>query len=305
MIVQGEAAVVPELKELWLRCFADTAEDVEYFFDYRYQSCECLVDMEEGRAAAMAFLLPASVTGTNREASYLYAFATHPDRQGRGIATRLLRAVCERNRAQNRLTVLSPADDGLAAFYEKRGFTKRYFAGLREGAFCAENSGAFGKMLCEKAEGALAGRNAGLRVLPCSAERYAGVRSRLLKPGDIFWDNDAVRYAAEENRHCGGACLSFFFPDGAEAAALVRREGETLCLRELLVREADADRPEGKDYAEAAARAAAEYWSGRMPGGEPLCKWRAYVPEAADGKAVLTGMADEAGACAYLNLLLD
>lgn len=297
MIVKSEAAMVPELKELWLRCFMDTAEDVEYFFKYRHKSCECLTDVEDGRVAAMAFLLPAAVEGTKQEAVYLYAFATHPDWQGKGIATRLLRAVREKNRAAGRLTVLCPADDRLVGFYEKRGFAKRYFAGLQEGVLHTED----GKGWMEENKGIQV-----LRVADCGVERYADARRACLMPGDICWDTAAVRYALEENRHSGGACFSLLFSDSTRGAALARREDETLCLRELLLcREDSTGCFAGKEYATAAAEAVAAYWSRRMPGTEAFRKWRAYLPDAEAGKTVLMGMADEAGACGYMNLLLD
>lgn len=297
MIVRSTTAMVPELKELWLRCFMDAEEDIEYFFKYRYKSCECLADVEDNRVAAMAFLLPAAAAGTGREAMYLYAFAAHPDWREKGIATGLLRAVCEKNRAAGRLTVLSPADERLAGFYEKRGFTKRYFAGMKEGMLHTQSRGAW-----TEGKGSLQEP----RIAGCGAEYYAAVRTQCLKTGDILWDAAAVRYAVEENRHSGGACFSILFPDGVRGAALVRREGETLCLRELLLPAApEAGHPAWTGYVAAAAEAVAANWGESTPNAEPLRRWRAYLPETEAGKQALMGMADEAGACAYLNLLLD
>ena len=38
MIITADKAMVPQLKELWLCCFQDAAEDVDYFFDRRFET---------------------------------------------------------------------------------------------------------------------------------------------------------------------------------------------------------------------------------------------------------------------------
>ena len=48
MIVNGEAAIVTKRKELWLRCFTDSEEDVDYFLEHRFQNCSSMVAVEDG-----------------------------------------------------------------------------------------------------------------------------------------------------------------------------------------------------------------------------------------------------------------
>lgn len=133
MIRNAEAAMVPRLKELWLHCFSDSMEDINYFFEHRFKEEESLVMMAEEVPAAMMFLLPAAVAGSGQEASYIYAFATHPNFRGRGIATRLLAAAIERSQKEGRLVFLCPADKELEGFYAKRGFYPSFSAGIIEG----------------------------------------------------------------------------------------------------------------------------------------------------------------------------
>lgn len=300
MIVNGEAAMAPELKGLWLRCFADSEEDVDYFLERRFPGCGSMVAVEDGEIAAMVFLLPARLVvnrkagspAGGREASYVYAFATHPDFRGRGIATLLLGEVQRRNREKGILTFLCPAEEALVSFYEKRGFYQSFFASIREAPLDV-GGGLDG----------VAGTCAGQFFLEsCSPLEYAAIRAEYLRDGDIAWDESAVRYAVEENSHSGGECRKVLLPDGQEGAVLIGIQGNCLRLREVLL-------PEqyllaGKGYLQGlAAQIAKELDSER---GIALERWQAVMPVIpGDAEKKWIGMSDEPGIRGYLNLVLD
>lgn len=294
MIVNGETAMVPEFKELWLRCFSDSAEDVDYFFEHRFQEEESLAVVEDGKVAGMVFLLPAELAEIGRKAVYIYAFATHPDFRGCGIATHLLEEIRKQNQEKGILTFLCPAEDSLVGFYEKRGFYPSFF-----GSFCSGSLPTSGMRGCSK----------NLLLTECSPAEYAAVRSRYLKAGDIVWDARAVQYAVGENAHSGGECRRILLPDGRCGAALLGIHEDCLIFREVLLPDSETER-----LPELAALLAEEF---RQKKGSRLSHWRAVMPERNRGRMAeepvpmqnarkqLIGMSDEQGIFGYLNLVLD
>lgn len=305
MIQNAEAAMVPRLRELWLRCFSDTPEDVDYFFDHRFKAEESLVLAEGQEVAAMMFLLPAALAGGGQKAAYVYAFATHPDYRGRGIATRLLAAARERGRKEGSLTFLCPAEEGLVAFYAKRGFYPSFFAYSMEGDipechryFCSGQGGFTGRLQAHAPDGIACGRAGGICLAACTAREYARIRSGYLKNMDIAWDERAVAYAVGENSHSGGECIKFLLPDGRYGAALTGVQGECLLLREVLLPD------EGAGCLPGLAQVLAKRL--RAARGIRLLTFRALMPgRAGDAKRQLVGMSDEPKLHGYLNLVLD
>lgn len=288
-IVLAETAMVSELKELWLRCFSDTAEEIDYFFKHRFRPEECLVVCSERRIQAMVFLLPAALQGSDRRACYVYAFAVHPKEQGRGIATALLREVLHRNRAAGRLTLLCPAEASLEGFYEKRGFYPAYYVRMAEGELRKPLQGREEERMGVK-----------LWLEPCSPAEYAQIRAKCLRHGDIMWDSAAVEYAVNENAFSGGCSLKLILPGGAAGCIMARRSENTLRLREVLL-------PEGCNISLLQTAECTAALLEKMT--EQLTGWQAVLPPGhsftTKSSRVLYGMADEPIRHGYLNLVLD
>lgn len=84
---------------IWLACFPeDTPEAPEHFFRDVLHRGEGLVYQTGGRPVSMVFMLPAELVGEDGRLpiQYIYAAATHPDYQHRGIFAALLRGALDR-----------------------------------------------------------------------------------------------------------------------------------------------------------------------------------------------------------------
>lgn len=309
MIRNAEAAMVPRLKELWLHCFSDSMEDINYFFEHRFKEEESLVMMAEEVPAAMMFLLPAAVAGSGQEASYIYAFATHPDFRGRGIATRLLAAATERSQKEGRLAFLCPADKELEGFYAKRGFYPSFSAGIIEGEMPQNrlwqktnanyvHNAKIGSSMTEETA-------SWLYLEDCTPAEYVKIRAAYIKEMDIAWDERAVKYALEENAHSGGICKKILLPDGGQSAVLAGIRSKCLLLRELFLPENKikylpellwrlAECLNQAEQAPQTFHAVLPKLPKQLPNG---MAWR--------GSQQLIGMSDNPNLHGYLNLVLD
>ncbi len=326
MIITADKAMVPQLKELWLCCFQDAAEDVDYFFDRRFESAEGLADMQDGAPAGMLFLLRA---GT---AQYVYALAVHPAFRGGGIAGGLLAEAQRRGRQSGLSTFLVPAEEGLFRFYKNKGFYTRYYAWKTEGQFCrtevperkhreeGRTKKETGERSREEKTGeACAAKAAEIRsgctefqLKDCGPQEYYRMRACWPGCGDIAWDEAAVCYAVEENAHAGGGCRKILLPGGQQGAVLYRCVGRCLLMRELLLPARC-----GELLPALAEELAGEAAAGvKLPGqaaGKPSSQavvspvlWRAFSPVPYSGsELVKIGMSDQPGQPGYLNLVLD
>lgn len=284
MIIDGCPAMIFQLKELWRLCFEDCEEDIDYFFRYRFDSTECMVDWQEGRVTAMLFLLSAQQKGIlDKSAGYIYAFATHPDFRGRGIATKLLKSARLRMIARGGFTFLCPAEDPLYYFYAKRGFRECYSV-----------------WTCGGKASKTAVDSTRIHLTDCSALDYYKQRSEYLKAPDIFWDAAAVKYAVAENNHSGGICKKIYLSNNSVGAVLCRMDKDkVLWMRELLL-------PQEYGYLiPELAVVLAEQFKQENKAGKQLC-WRVLSPVRYKGAArQRIGMADTADGEGYLNLILD
>ena len=105
---------LPQLKDLWRKCFGDPSAYVDIFFQKFCSTDQVLVVDDDGEVDSMAAMLPGTIQlpdGTDVPVGYVYALATNPYMQGKGHARQLLKV----------------ADD----FLRQRGVAAaRYHAGL-------------------------------------------------------------------------------------------------------------------------------------------------------------------------------
>jgi GNAT superfamily N-acetyltransferase len=118
-------------KEIWKACFGDSNEYIDFYFANRYRENETLLLLWNGNITSMLTMIPVRVItsdGRSLPSAMLYAIATHPKYQGRGLATRIMdfsdRYLMDNN---NRLSLLVPASDRLFDFYGRRGYINGFF----------------------------------------------------------------------------------------------------------------------------------------------------------------------------------
>ena len=115
------------LKEIWALCFEDSAEYIDLYFTYRFRPGTMMV-FEETDISAMLSMLPLTLC-TSREtypAAYIYAVATHPDYQRRGICGQLLAKTHDYLKQQGvALSILVPSSKELFSYYRRYAYDKQ------------------------------------------------------------------------------------------------------------------------------------------------------------------------------------
>jgi len=164
---------IPGLKKLWQEAFGDSQEFLDVFFRTGFRTDRCLCATEWGHVSAALYWFDCELDG--QKLAYLYAVATESASRGRGLCRELMeeahRILRDRGYAAG---VLVPGDKGLFRMYEKMGY--RRCCGIDELVVSAGNTP---------------------EVLhPATPEQYAARRRKLLPPGGVLQDLEAIRVLA-------------------------------------------------------------------------------------------------------------
>ena len=107
---------------VWQACFSGGEDYVRFFWDECFPMCRGLGREEDGKLAAMLFLLPGTLDG-RLGAEYVYAVATLPEYRSRGYAAELTQWAAEIARSEGKAALcLCPATESLYDYYGKQGF---------------------------------------------------------------------------------------------------------------------------------------------------------------------------------------
>lgn len=116
---------LPQLKDLWRKCFGDPSTYVDIFYQKFCPVEQVLVVDEVGELDSMAAMLPGTVhlpDGTDIPVGYVYALATNPYMQGKGHARQLLKYADEYlQKRGDKAMILVPASPSLHRFFETVG----------------------------------------------------------------------------------------------------------------------------------------------------------------------------------------
>lgn len=182
MIIQGTRQMIPALSRIWAACFGDSPEYIRFFMEKRFPTCRCFVWVEEGEIVAGIYLLPCSLG--SGPAFYSYAGGVLPQFRCKGIFEKLYFAVRDFSKERGAELTIVPAP-GTERYYLKRGYRPAF--SFRQRTY----------------EGVGAQRN--LVLQDATAERYVLLRDQAFADLDyVQWSREAVEYALEENRFCGG-----------------------------------------------------------------------------------------------------
>lgn len=215
----AEPGMEQELAELWMRCFDEQREPVNYFFQNRYKPENCAAALYGGKIVAALHMLPAKLVqnGESVQVHYLYAAATLPKFRGQGVMSDLVEFACEKARQRaDAYSVLLPATSKLYGFYEQLGYT-RYFK-----TFMSE--------LPQQEIQAAGNPAAEVEVKSFTARELCDIRNSFLErqEGAVLWDEQAVSYAVRMNALYGGklVCVQ---KESCKAYALCRRISPLVC----------------------------------------------------------------------------
>ncbi len=180
---------IPDLQEMWRRCF-DT-EDVysNFYFERRFVPEDTLIWRIGGKAVSMMTLMDVAIG--NEKGSYIYAVATLPEYQRRGIYRELDRwADDEIRRRGGCFSCLVPASPGLFSMYRKLGY---------DTAFLIEQEIVKGR-----------GKKF-YQFFPCAFEEFFRLREGYLKTlvNPVRHPERELRYIYEELRRFSGDVLLY------------------------------------------------------------------------------------------------
>ncbi len=216
-------AEIPQLKELWKKCFGDPDEYIDAFYSRFCAADQVVVAAEDGRIYSMASLLPTTLCTAKGErvpVTYLYALATDPNSQGKGHARELLQYADELLAGRgDKAMILVPASASLHKFFAATGMDECFVH--RKSEFLATS-------LTGQAEGVFT---------PVSPEEYNAIRESYLAGSlHMAYPDDLIRLQALCCSMTGGGLYRVEVPGAAEVgcAAVEYWKPGTLVMKELL-----------------------------------------------------------------------
>lgn len=208
MLMLARDGMRTDLERIWRMCFDDSPEYVRYFFDHKYNPNTCAVYVDEaiGRPVAMLHMIEGFITEDSEivPIQYIYAAATRPDYQRRGIMKQLIEYArrCAEARGQKYM-VLVPGSRELFKFYEKLGFYRCFK--VRNVYMTRDDL----KVLASKKKNPSSVVRE-KRSAPLTLTDIHAVRRDLLvdREGFVTWDFQAFKYAAGAFECAGGRIIT-------------------------------------------------------------------------------------------------
>ena len=216
----AHSADVPTLKALWALCFGDEASYIDRFFEDLFLPEHMVVYADGDTPVSMVAFLPCTLRTPAGDfpCAYLYAMATHPQYQGRGLGQQLLRFAYDYARGRRGWVGLTlvPADEGLFRFYAKTDY---------QTAFSYQSVSWTGQVPAHSGA-----------VAPISPEEYRRLRELLLT-GRVYLDHSLpfLTHLDREVRRTGGGLFRLELPGGVPGCAVAERGEDGLWqVKELL-----------------------------------------------------------------------
>ncbi len=130
MIRLADNSMIADLRQIRKECFGEDEAYLDFYFTQRFRPEYTLVYLENNRAVASLTMLPCTLVTPRQSipASYIYAVATLPAFQRRGISAQLSQKAEELLKSQDiGAAVLVPASDSLFTFYKNQGYATLFY----------------------------------------------------------------------------------------------------------------------------------------------------------------------------------
>ena len=216
-------------KEIWKDCFGDSDQFIDFFYATRYKEDATALLLQDGEILAMLTMLPIKLITPDLQSipsTMLYAIATHPQYQHRGLATQLMnfshKYLAEHNTP---CSVLVPADQQLFAFYHKQGYQEGF--DIRETLYHPEN---IEPQISDKAtRGFISG------ITPVL---YNQRRNKLLS-GKLYiaYPDEDIAYQKKLSQLSGADIYSIEIGEMQGCAVIERVNADKVFIKELLMEE--------------------------------------------------------------------
>lgn len=223
------------LKAIWKLCFGDGDSFIDFYFARRFQPEQVAVYLADQVITAMLTMIPIRyVNGLGeqktRQGAMLYAIATHPDFQRRGIASELMEwALAYLGSQQIELCVLVPAEEKLFGFYERQGYQAGF--NLREAVLSRDEIRAMGESPYTNME-----ETPDIAVAAALPQTYNNIRNQLLSGTPyIAYREEEVAYQKQVSRLSGADLYELSIRGVQGCAAVECLTEDKVLVKELLV----------------------------------------------------------------------
>ena len=192
----AEAGDQKQLELIWKLAFGDEDEYIDLYFNNRNWINETAVLLQDDKIVSMLAMIPAELAtedGSRQKSAMIYAVATHPDYQKRGLADELMNFANRYLTSKGILsTFLVPAGEDLFRFYEKRGYEKAFYLLQKE--------------LTERQVRLLeVPDRLALRLVTARPEEYNAVRRRFLAGSSyIDYRDEEIHHQKRVSKQSGG-----------------------------------------------------------------------------------------------------
>ncbi|MEL7656637.1 MAG: GNAT family N-acetyltransferase [Bacillota bacterium] len=216
------------LKLIWKLCFGDEDRYIDFYFNSRDWMKETAVLLLDEGIVSMLSMIPVELSagnGLKHQAAMLYAIATHPEFQKRGLAERLMEFSSRYLMTkQIPATILVPAEAELFEFYRNRGYQDGF--SLRE------------VLLNHEQIEDLIHREPLLPccVIPAESHEYNTKRKELLK-GTCFVDyrDDEIDFQKKEAQLYGTDIFVIRQEEKTIGVATIEKYLDKVIVKELLI----------------------------------------------------------------------
>lgn len=177
-----------EIRSLWHDCFSDPYEYIDFYLENRFSPKYCAVLEVDREVVGMIHLLPCTIF-PDIKVLYWYAAGIRSDKRKQGLFKKFAGYVKEKANELGFQNLCVPAP-GLEEYYQSMGFKFAY----------TSNDVEYNKTTEDEVNHSVRFENASIQdfMIHC-----------LNEPGDTVWDEEAIRYAIEEARLCGGKVYRF------------------------------------------------------------------------------------------------
>ncbi|MCX5780702.1 MAG: GNAT family N-acetyltransferase [Firmicutes bacterium] len=220
---------MPRQKEIWKLCFGDSDLYIDFYYANHYKAEETMLLLDGAEIACMLTMLPIETIAADQcrwASAMLYAIATHPQYQRRGLATQLINNTHDYLRQKEKVfSLLVPSQAPLFDFYSLQGYQDGFY--IREILFTREQ--------IENWDAATSCLDQSVRLDP---HEYNLVRNEQLR-GMLYvaYPDEEIAYQAQLSRQFGGDLFAITIGEERGCAVLETLPANQVFIRELLISE--------------------------------------------------------------------
>ncbi len=222
----AKAGEATRQKEIWKLCFGDSDQYIDFFYANRYQEDETVLLLQNGEILAMLTMLPITLIAANHSsynAAMLYAIATHPQYQQRGLATQLMDYAYQYSGRKNiAFSVLVPSETKLFKFYRHQGYQDGFY--IREAKFTSKGI-----------EDLYCGETLHSTISGITVEEYNQIRNKHLS-GRLYvsYANEEIAYQKKLSQQTGADIYGIEI-GAIKGCASIEKISDKVFIKEILI----------------------------------------------------------------------